>query len=182
MTILRRDFRASRRGFTLVEVGIAIFIVVVVSLAGAAYYASARISEITEWHEANALYLAEREVENWQSAGYTALAGFQAGDAEPNYLPYGYRFGSADPAWNQTGRYKPLAIDGFSYRVKAMLLHNMSTGSPANDFFTQTTHYTATSQPINVQYRRIRVTTLWGAFSGDDTADKSLTLETRMAR
>jgi prepilin-type N-terminal cleavage/methylation domain-containing protein len=181
MKTLYPSSRSGRRGFTLIEVAIAIFIVVVVSLAGAAYYANARIGEITEWHEANALYLAEREIESWQAAGYTSTAGFQSGDVSPNWLPYGYRFGAADSQWNQSGRYKPLTIDGFQYRVKAMLLHTNSTGSPANDYFTETTAYSSTGGAIAIRYRSIQVVTQWGSFNGHG-ADNNLRLETRIAR
>lgn len=174
--------RASRRGFTLVEVAIAIFIVAIVSLAGAAYYANARIGEIREWQEANALYLCEREIEAWQASGYTGLAGFQAGAADPAYLPYGYRFGVADPAWNQGTRSKPITLDGYPYRIKAMMLFTNSTGNPANDFFTQATYYSANGGAINVQYRRIRVFAQWGTLFNDTQAEQNLILETRMAR
>lgn len=181
MTRLRTTSRRGRRGFTLVEVGIAVFIVTVVSLAGAAYYISARVKEITEWQEQNALFLAEREVENWQAEGYTALAGFQAADVGPtNYLPYGYRFGSADASWNQADKYKPVTLDGFNYRVRAMLLWSNSTGSPANDHFTQDVWNNGVGN-INVYYRRVRIVMQWGTFVGTG-ADNSMQLETRIAR
>src|SRR5262245_27373949 len=124
MALRKRNLRSGNRGFSLIEIGIAVFIVAVVSLAGAAYYVSARVKEIKEWQEQNALFLAEREVENWQAEGYTALAGFVAADVGPtNYLPYGYRFGAADPNWNQASRFKPVTLDGFDYRVRAQLLY-----------------------------------------------------------
>lgn len=176
-----RTLRSAKAGFTLVEVGIATFIVAVVALAGAAYYTGARVKEITEWQEQNALFLAEREVENWQSEGYTALAGFQAAEVGPsNLLPYGYRFGSADASWNQVDRYKPVTLDGFNYRVRAMLLWTNSTGSPANDHFTQDVWNNGVGN-IDVYYRRVRVIMQWGAFVGA-TASSEMFLETRMAR
>lgn len=181
MRLHMRSLRHGRRGFTLVEVGIAVFIVTIVSLAGAAYYISARVSEINEWHEQNALFLAEREIENWQASGYTGMAGFLAADTGyTNYLPYGYRYGAADAAWNQTGRYKPVALDGMNYRVRAQLLFTSSTGSPANDFFTADSAATGTGT-VNFFYRQVRVSVQWGIFSGF-TATKELQLETRMAR
>lgn len=177
----RSSVRSRKRGFTLVEVGIATFIVTVISMAGAAYYISARVKEITEWQEQNALFLAEREVENWQSEGYTALAGFVDADCGPsNFLPYGYRFGSADAAWNQASRYKPVTLDGFDYRVRAQLLFTNTTGSPANDHFVLDVFNNGTGD-INVYYRRVRVVMQWGNFVGTG-ADNVLYQETRMAR
>lgn len=178
--MVHTTLRQGRKGFTLVEVGIAVFIVTVVSLAGAAYYISSRVKEITEWQEQNALFLAEREVENWQSEGYTALAGFQAAQVAPNLLPYGYRFGSADAAWNQVDRYKPVTLDGFNYRVRAMLVWTNSTGSPANDHFVQEVYNNGVGD-INVYYRRVRVIMQWGTFIGAG-ADNEMIQETRMAR
>lgn len=181
MSSRRRSPRSGRKGFTLMEVGIAVFIVAVVSMAGAAYYISSRVKEIQEWQEQNALFLAEREVENWQSEGYTALAGFVAADVGPtNYLPYGYRFGSPNAQWNQAGRYKPVTLDGFDYRVRAQLLFTNSTGSPANDFFVQDVWNNGVGD-INVYYRRVRVVMQWGGFSGT-TAVNEMHQETRMAR
>jgi len=176
-----RSLRSSRAGFTLVEVGLAVFIVAVVALAGAAYYISARVKEITEWQEQNALFLAEREVENWQSEGYTALAGFQAADVgTTNFLPYGYRFGSANAAWNQVDRYKPITLDGFEYRVRAQLLWTNSTGTPADDHFVLDVFNNGTGN-INIYYRRVRVIMQWGGFVGT-TAINEMQQETRMAR
>jgi len=177
----RSKLRSGRRGFTLMEVGIAVFIVTVVSLAGAAYYINARVREITEWQEQNALFLAEREVENWQAEGYTALAGFVAADVgSGNYLPYGYRFGSANAQWNVGSRFKPVTLDGFNYRVRAQLLYTTSTGSPANDFFVQDVFNNGIGNII-YYYRRVRVVLQWGAFTGS-TSTFEMAQETRMAR
>jgi prepilin-type N-terminal cleavage/methylation domain-containing protein len=165
---------ASRRGFTLVEVGVAIFIVTVVALAGFAYYGTARVTEINEWHEQNALFNCEREVESWQENGYTALAGFGATDCgTANYLPYGYRFGVPDAAWNQAGRYKQVVLNGFTYRVRAQ---NIYTNNTVNDYFVQ-----ATWSGITYYYREILVTTQWGDFVGT-TSTFSMQQTTRMAR
>lgn len=170
---LRRG-SASRRGFTLIEVGIAAFVITLVSLAGMAYYASARMSEITEWHEQNALFLCEREVEAWHANGYTALAGFGAADCgSGNYLPYGYRFGSPDAAWNTGGRYKPVVLDGLTYRIRAQNLYNANTG---NDYYVQTSW-----SGITYYYRQLNIVVQWGSFSGT-TASYEMNQETRMAR
>lgn len=170
----RRRRITSRRGFTLIEVGIAAFVITLVSLAGMAYYASARMGEIREWHEQNALFLCEREVEAWHSNGYTALAGFGAADSgSSNYLPYGYRFGSPDAAWNAGGRYKPVVLDGLTYRIRAQNLYNANTG---NDYYVQETW-----SGITYYYRRLNVVVQWGSFSGT-TASYEMNQETRMAR
>jgi Tfp pilus assembly protein PilE len=165
---------ASRRGFTLVEVGIAAFIITLVSLAGMAYYASARMSEITEWHEQNALFMCEREVEAWHANGYTALSGFSAADCGPsNYLPYGYRFGSPDPAWNVGNRCKDVVLDGLTYRIRAQNLFNANIG---NDYYVQETW-----SGITYYYRRLNVVVQWGSFTGT-SASFQMNQETRMAR
>lgn len=164
---------ARRRGFTLVEVGVAIFIVTVVALAGFAYYGTARVTEINEWHEQNALFNCEREVEAWQEEGYPALAGFGPGEVSPNYLPYGYRFGAADASWNQAGRYKQVTLDGFTYRMRAQ---NNFTASATNDYYVQDTW-----SGITYYYRELVITAQWGTFTGF-TADFDMQQTTRMAR
>ncbi|MBX3473648.1 MAG: type II secretion system protein [Planctomycetes bacterium] len=181
MTSRARRLGRGRKGFTLMEVGIAAFVIAVVSMAGAAYYISSRVKEIQEWQEQNALFLAEREVENWQSEGYTALSGFVAADTGPtNYLPYGYRFGTVGLGWIPAQRYKPVTLDGFDYRVRAQLLFTNSTGTPANDHFVLDVWNNGVGN-INVYYRRVRVVMQWGGFSGT-SADNELHQETRMAR
>lgn len=169
-----RRFRSSRRGFTLVEVGIATFIITLVALAGFAYYSTARVAEIREWHEQNALFMCEREVEAWQASGYTALAGFGAADCgSGNYLPYGYRFGTPDAAWNVGGRYKDVVLDGVTYRIRAQNLYNANT---ANDYYIQ-----ASWSGITYYYRQLNIRVQWGNLSGM-SSDFSMNQETRMAR
>jgi prepilin-type N-terminal cleavage/methylation domain-containing protein len=165
---------AGRRGFTLVEVGVAIFIVTVVALAGFAYYGTARVTEINEWHEQNALFNCEREVEAWQENGYSGIAGFTAADCGPaNYLPYGYRFGVPDAAWNQAGRYKEVILDGFTYRIRAQ---NIFTANVGDDYYVA-----ANWAGIDYYYREVVVTAQWGGFTGfTSTFDMQQT--TRMAR
>ncbi|MCB9894779.1 MAG: prepilin-type N-terminal cleavage/methylation domain-containing protein [Planctomycetes bacterium] len=165
--------RNSRRGFTLVEVGVSIFIITVVALAGFAYYASARVSEINEWHDQNALFMCEREVESWHSNGYTALTGFGSADCgSAVYLPYGYRFANPDGAWNVAGRYKDVTLNGFTYRIRAQNLYNANTG---NDYYVQ-----ANWSGIDYYYRQINVVVQWGNLSGTPTYQ--MNQETRMAR
>ena len=136
----------------------AVFIVTVVALAGFAYYASARVAEITEWHEQNALFMCEREIESWHSGGYTALAGFTASDCGNNYLPYGYDYSSPDPAWNQAGRYKDVTLDGIIYRSRAPNYYNPNTG---ND------HYVQTSRSVVTYYHpQVDAVAQWGALPG----------------
>lgn len=166
--------RASRRGFSLVEAGVAIFIVTIVALAGFAYYSTARVSEINEWHEQNALFMCEREVEAWHANGYTALAGYTAADSgATNFMPYGYSYSSPDPDWNQAGRYKDVDLDGFTYRIRAHNLYNANTG---NDYYVQTTW-----GGITYYYRQIDVVVQWGGLSGTSSTF-DMNLETRMAR
>lgn len=166
--------RSHRRGFTLVEVGVSIFIITVVALAGFAYYSSARVTEIQEWHSQNALFMVEREVEAWHANGYTALAGFGAADCgSANYLPYGYRFGTPDPAWNVGGRYKDVVLDGVTYRIRAQNLFNANTG---NDYYVQ-----ATWSGITYYYRQLNIVVQWGSLSGTSST-YATNLETRMAR
>lgn len=164
--------RTSRKGFSLVEVAVASFIITVVSLSGFAYYSTARVSEINEWHEQNALFLSEREVEAWQDNGYTGLAGFGSTDVAPNYLPYGYRFGDPDAAWDQTNRRKVVVLDGFTYHVRA---RNVWTDSSTNDYYVEDTW-----SGIDYRYRRIELHMEWAFLAG--VPQKSLILETRMAR
>ena len=166
--------RSGRRGFTLVEVGVSTFIITVVALAGFAYYASARVSEINEWHDQNALFMCEREVESWHSNGYTALTGYTAADCGPtNYLPYGYRFGVVTAPWNAGGRYKDVTLNGFTYRIRAQNLFNANTG---DDYYVQDTW-----SGITYYYRQVNVVVQWGTFSGTGSTF-SMNQETRMAR
>ena len=149
------------------------FVITVVSLAGFAYYASARMSEINEWHDQNALFLCEREVESWHNNGYTGIAGFGAGDSAPNFLPYGYRFGFADGAWDQTNRRKVVVLDGFTYHIRARNQWNANT---TNDYYVGTTW-----SGIPYRYRSIEVRCEWG-FDGGGTPQWNMSQETRMAR
>jgi len=171
-TNLRRT--SSVRGFSLVEVGIAMFIIILTAIAGFSYYSAARMSEINEWHEQNALFTAEREVEAWQENGYTALAGFTGGDCgATNFLPYGYRFGVPDAAWNQTGRFKPVDLDGFNYRVRC---HCLFTANGTNDYYVQDTW-----NGVTYYYRDLQIVIQWGEFSGTSSTWE-MTQQTRMAR
>lgn len=173
-----RNIRSSRRGFTLVEVGVATFIITVVAMAGFAYYSTARVAEIREWHEQNALFMVEREVEAWQANGYTAMAGFGAADCGPaNYLPYGYRFGTPDPDWNVANRSKDVVLDGVTYRIRAQNLYNANTG---NDYYRQEI-WASPGGPITYYYRRLNIIVQWGGLSGT-TSIWSTNAETRMAR
>lgn len=174
--------RAAKRGFTLVEAAVATIVVVVISLAGAAYYANARIGEINEWHEQNALYLAEREVEAWAAAGYNGLNGFEQQHVHPNFLPYGYNFASPDGAWNQTGRYKDVTLNDFPYRIRARLFHNsfLPTSGTATDFFTEQSWNNGTGT-VNYRYRQIAVYVQWGNRSTPESGQR-LVQETRIAR
>ncbi|MEZ5992523.1 MAG: prepilin-type N-terminal cleavage/methylation domain-containing protein [Planctomycetota bacterium] len=165
--------RASRAGFTLVEVGVAIFIVTIVALAGFAYYGTARMSEINEWHNQNALFQCEREVESWHAAGYTGLAGFTAAQSGSNYLPYGYSYSSPDSAWNQANRYKDVTLDGFTYRVRAQNQYNANSG---DDYYVQ-----ASWSGITYYYRQINIVVQWGDLTATSSAFE-MNLETRMAR
>lgn len=166
--------RTARRGFTLVEVGVSIFIITMVALAGFAYYSTARMTEIREWHNQNGLFLCEREVEAWHANGYTALAGFGAADCgTANYLPYGYRFGSPDAAWNAGGRYKDVVLDGVTYRIRAQNLYNANT---TNDYYVE-----ANWSGITYYYRQLNIVVQWGNLSGT-SSDFSMNQETRMAR
>lgn len=167
-----RMIRTSRRGFSIIEVAIASFIITVVSLAGFAYYATARVGEINEWHEQNALFLSEREVESWQNNGYTGLAGFNSGQVAPNFLPYGYRFGAPDAAWDQTNRRKVVVLDGFTYHVRA---RNLWSHNATNDYYVEETW-----SGISYRYRRVEIHIQW-AFTGGSPQEE-LILETRMAR
>ncbi|MCA8919543.1 MAG: hypothetical protein KDB32_10730 [Planctomycetes bacterium] len=165
--------RASRKGFTLVEAGVAVFIVTLVALAGFAYYSTARVGEINEWHEQNALFMCEREIEAWHAAGYTGLAGFTAGQSGSNYLPYGYSYSSPDAAWNQAGRYKDVTLDGFTYRIRANNQYNANVG---DDYFVQTSW-----SGITYYYRQINVVVQWGGLTASGSTF-DMNLETRMAR
>lgn len=169
--------RHSRRGFTIVEVAIAIIIVTVVSLAGVGYYAAARVGEIQEWHEGNALFVAEREIESWQANGYPALSGFDksvVGDG--NWLPYGYRFQLPDPGWNTTGAYKDITLEGFTYRVRARSVVN--EGNPdGTDYW-----WVDPTDPIGAQFRRIQVYVTWGGNLNATSGGNVLIQETRMSR
>ncbi|MCB9932792.1 MAG: hypothetical protein H6841_05140 [Planctomycetes bacterium] len=158
----------------MIEVGVSIFIITVVALAGFAYYSSARVSEIQEWHQQNALFMCEREIEAWHANGYTGLSGFTATDCGPsNYLPYGYRFGSPDPAWNVAGRYKDVVLDGVTYRIRAQNLFNANTG---NDYYVQ-----ANWSGITYYYRQLNIVVQWGGLTAT-TSTFQTNLETRMAR
>jgi prepilin-type N-terminal cleavage/methylation domain-containing protein len=165
--------RKARSGFTLIEVAIAAIIIVIVTMAAGAYYAESRIQEIRGWQEQNALYLAEREIDLWQAQGYTALTGFNAGQVSPNFLPYGYRFGQADPAWNQTGGFKQVTLDGVPYRVRAMMLQNAS--SSTTDYYVQ-----GVIDGIPFRYRPIVVYVQWGNFQTGNV--RQVIQETRLAR
>lgn len=174
--------RHSKRGFTLMEAAVATIIVVIVSLAGGAYYSSARVGEINEWHEQNALYLSEREVEAWAAAGYNGCNGFVQADVHPNYLPYGYSFASPDASWNTTGRFKDVTLDGFTYRIRAKLLHNtfLPTAGPGTDYFTLDSFNNGTGI-VEYRYRQIVIEVQWGDRS-TATSGKRIVQETRIAR
>jgi prepilin-type N-terminal cleavage/methylation domain-containing protein len=168
--------------FTLVEVLVAMFIILIIALVGGAYYSNARVAEITEWHEANALFLCEREVEAWNSAGYGGFTGFRLTDVgENSFLPWGYSFLNPDPEWDRTGRFKPLLLDGFSYRIRAQLLYTDFAGDPTpEDFFVEDSWFNGTGD-ITYRYRQLRVIVQWGAFSGTGST-WNMRQETRIAR
>lgn len=168
---MRTYQRSTRKGVTIIEVMVAAFIVATVSLTGAAFYGSARIGEIQEWNEQNSLYIAEKEVEAWQANEYTGLAGFQSAQVDPNFLPYGYEFGSPDASWNVAGRYRDQTINGFTYRIKARLAWTHNTGSPANDYFVQ-----QVSGGVTYRYRRLIVHVRW------NNGTRELQTETRLAQ
>ncbi len=180
---------AARRGFTLPEAIIGAFIIMVVSMAGLYAYAEARITTINEWHEQNALFLGEREIESWQGAGYTGLSGWAQNQvvdiASPSntFLPYGYAQAFPDPEWNTTGRFKPVALNDFQYRVRAQLWYSAARPEPPEtptDFFVEDTWNNGSGDIVS-RYRLVRVHIQWGNFSGFDS-DKRLVLETRIAR
>ncbi len=183
-----RNFRRSRRGFTLIEVAVATIVVVITTIVGAAFYAESRIQEIKEWHEQNGLFLAEREVESWQGAGYNALAGWASTDVtsatSPSsnvFLPYGYAFAFPDANWNQALRFKPVALDGFNYRIRAQQLYTHSSPSTnPDDFYVQDTWNNGAGNVVS-RYRIVRVVVQWGTFSGFGSSDR-LVQETRVAR
>ena len=165
---------ASRHAFSLVEVAIAMFVVAVVSLTGFAYYGTARVSEINEWHDSNALFLCEREIEAWHTNGYTGLTGFGPGAVSPNFLPYGYRFGSPDPDWDQVNSRKVIVLNGFTYHVRA---RNIWTHNTGNDYYVEENW----GGGVIYRYRRLEIQAEWG-FDAGGTPAWDMTQETRMAR
>lgn len=176
-----QSLRSTRKGMTLVELGVATFIVIVVSMAALAYYSNARLQEMREWNEQNALFLTEREIESWRAAGYNGLAGWTSGDAGAgNYLPFGYAFISPDPAWNQGARYKPVVLDGYEYRVRARLLYNDPVGAAVNDFRVHEVWDNGTGN-VDYWYRQVVVVVQWGGFTGA-TSLYEMQQETRIAR
>lgn len=165
--------RTGKRGFTLVEVGIAVILVSIISFAGFAYYSAARMTEINEWHEQNALFLAEREIEAWRAPGYTGTVGYTSSDVgAANFMPWGYRYTTPDPNWNTGLRFKPVTLDGFNYRVRAQLLFNANT--------TDNYYIEQTVGGLTYRYRSIRTVIQWGNFSGFGS-DYALNQETRIA-
>jgi type II secretory pathway pseudopilin PulG len=180
--------RKARAAFTLVEALVALVIITIVGLTATAYIAESRVREIHEWHEANALYLAEREVESWQGTGYNGLEGWSSGDvvnaSTPNattFLPFGYSPASPDPAWNTTGRFKPVALDGFQYRIRAQMLYTASSPAASpTDFYIEDSWNNGTGIVVS-RYRLIRVVVQWGRFTGV-TSEQQLMQETRIAR
>lgn len=176
-----RVLRSRRRGMSLVEVGVATIIVTIVSLAGLAYYSNARMQEINTWHDQNGLFLAEREAESWRAPEYNGLAGWTAGDAGPgNFLPFGYAFATPDVEWNQAGRFKPVALDNFNYRVRARLLYNDPIGAAVNDFRVHTTWNNGTGN-VDYYYRQVVIVIQWGEFVGTGST-YDMQQETRIAR
>lgn len=178
---MQTNLRNTKRGMTLVELGVATFIVIVVSLAALAYYSNSRLQEMREWNEQNALFLCEREIESWRAAEYNGLAGWTAGDTGPtNFLPYGYSFINPDPDWNQAGRYKDVDLDGFPYRVRARLLYNDAVGAAVNDFRVHEVWDNGTGD-VDYWYRQVVVVVQWGSFTGT-TSQYDMQQETRIAR
>lgn len=182
------EARKRRRGFTLVEVGVATIIIVIVAMAGFAYYSSARVQEIKEWHEQNALYLAEREIEAWHNEGYTGFVGFTAADSTTssdgsgNWLPYGYSFDTPDPEWNATGRYKDVELNGYPYRVRAQNIYNegVPSSAPTNCYWHETWNNGAGD--VDYFYRRVRVVIQWGEQQANNSAANEIAVETRISR
>ncbi len=170
---ISKAHRSGRRGFTLVEVGVSILLVVIIALAGFAYYSTARMTEINEWHEQNALFLAEREIEAWRAPGYTGCVGYTSADVGAgNFVPYGYRYAAPDSAWIAAQRYKPVTLDGFSYRIRARILYNANT---TNNYYIENT-----VGGLTYRYRSVQTVIQWGIFSGT-SSDFSLSQETRIA-
>ncbi len=181
---LAKNIRGNRRGFTFVEVGVAMFILSVVALAGAAYYANARMGEFNEWHEQSALYLAEREVEAWQAGGYIAQTQWDSTQGGAgNFLPFGYKHnatpGPIENGWIVADKAKYVTSAGKQYIVKAELLGVPTVGV---DFKTSDPwDPNSTGTPFYYNYRSIIIHVAWG---GDDTyagAEKVLKIETRLA-
>ncbi|MBZ0135792.1 MAG: hypothetical protein K8I27_05425 [Planctomycetes bacterium] len=151
---------------------VAMFVITVVSLTGFAYYGTARMGEINEWHDQNSLFLAEREIEAWHGNGYTGLQGFSLAQSAPNFLPYGYRFGSPDAAWDQANRRKVVVLDGFTYHIRA---RNHFTNNSGNNYYVYEDW-----GGVPVFYRRVEVRVEWGFVGG--TPLSNMSQETRMAQ
>ncbi|MDC1142814.1 prepilin-type N-terminal cleavage/methylation domain-containing protein [Planctomycetota bacterium] len=179
-----RTARKRDSGFTLVEVGVAMFILSVVALAGIAYYGNARIGEYNQWHEQGALYLSEREVESWQGGGYVGQAGWGAGQGgSASYLPYGYAHQATAPTgvyngWTVASSTKNVTSGGMQYFVRAQLLGTPTSGTDYRASSTWDPNGTGT--PFTYYYRRVVVHIKWG---GSDFASASnlLSVETRIA-
>jgi Tfp pilus assembly protein PilV len=176
--------RIQVKGFSLVEVGMAMFILSVVALAGVAYYANARMGEYNEWHEQSALYLSEREVEAWHGGGYIAQTDWNGTEAgSGSYLPFGYSHTDSPTTplhngWTVAQRTKFVNSGGVDYFVRAQLLGTPSSGIDYKSSDTWDPNSTGT--PFTYSYRRILVHIKWGG-STFANATKLLTVETRIA-
>lgn len=172
--------RNSQKGFTLVEVGMAMFVLTVVALAGITYYSHARMGEYKQWHEQSALYLAEREVESWHGGGYIAQTGWnntQAGAA--NFLPYGYAHGVADSGWTASTRQKDVTSANIKYIIKARLL---GTPTGSTDFKSSDNWDPYSNGGFSYNYRQIEVHIAWGGSTWSTaSAANLLKVETRLA-
>ncbi|MCC6572654.1 MAG: type II secretion system protein [Planctomycetes bacterium] len=145
--------RNRRRGFSLLEVGVATFIMVIVALAGASYYYYARWAQFRNMQEQAAMNLAEIEIEKFRQAGYSGMSGYTT----PSSLPHGYSFSTV----SQTYYYYPV-VDGITYRVSASLLYNTSTSG--SDYRWETT-----TSGVTTKYRRVLVKVDYGAGYGTST-------------
>jgi type II secretory pathway pseudopilin PulG len=168
--------RRSRRGITLVEAMVAVVIVAIVSLAAFYAYTESRVSVIHQWHQQNALYLAEREIESWQAAGYHGQSGWAAGDVGlTNWLPHGYSFHNPDTAWDRNARTKTVTLEGFQYTIRARMNWNDSAESDGQvDYF-----MVQTADGVTWRYREIHVHVQWAGGGG---GRQELVMVTRMAR
>lgn len=82
-----RKHKIGRAGFTLLEVLLAVFILVLTALMVCAVFPSAQISRIKAAHMSYAVNLARQTLEEKQSAGYASLIAGTSEIAVPADLP-----------------------------------------------------------------------------------------------